>query len=135
MSMSPENFVWRILAVLVAALSVVYVVACTDADVVSRNLSRAADQFEIRRRVVLYNGITDRYILNVEGLCSLGNDDKAHQRTVTCKTGPNAYKKHILGLSDNVTVFAEQLDPMPASPYHYRVIFKPSTIVPDIDLK
>lgn len=130
-----KDLVWRLVAVLMVSLTIAYVTACTDADVVSRNLSRAADQFEIRRRVVLYNGITDRYILNVEGLCSLGNDDKPGQRTVTCKTGPNAYKKHVLGLSDNVTVFAEQIDPMPASPYHYRVIFKPSVIVPDVDLK
>lgn len=111
------------------------VVACTDADVASRNLSRAADQFEISRRIVFYNGITGAYILSVEGLCSIGNADKEREVSITCKTGPSAFKKHFLGLSDNVTYFAEQIEPATADVYHYRVIFKPSVIIPDIDFK
>lgn len=106
-----------------------------DADVASRNLSVAADNFEISRRVVFYNGITGDYILEIEGLCSLGNADTGKRMSVTCKVGPNSYKKHYLGLSDNVTFFAEQLEPAKASPYRYRVVFKPSVIVPDIEIR
>lgn len=108
---------------------------CSAADVASTNLSKAADQFEINRRVVFYNGITGEYILSVEGLCSLGNYDKRGQLSVTCKVGPNSYKKNFLGLSDNVTFFAEQLDPAPVNTYHYRVIFKPQTILPAFDVR
>lgn len=112
------------------------ITACSkDADVVSENLSVAADQFQINRRVVFYNGITDTYMLTIEGLCSLGNKDGPKELTVTCKTGPSSYKKHFLGLSDNVTYFVEQVDDVDASTYFYKVIFKPSTILPDIDLK
>jgi hypothetical protein len=107
----------------------------SDANVASRNLSKAADMFEIQRRVVFYNGITGEYILTVEGLCSLGNFDADRRLSVTCKTGADAYKKHFLGLSDNVTFFAEQLEPKKASAYHYRVIFKPQTIIPDVDFE
>lgn len=106
---------------------------CTDADVASRNLSKAADQFEVNRRVVFYNGITGDYILSIEGLCSLGNKDTDGRLSVTCKTGAETYKKHFLGLSDNVTFFAEQLEPAKASTYHYRVVFKPQTIIPDVE--
>lgn len=110
--------------------------ACSnDADVASQNLSKAADNFEVNRRVVFYNGITGDYILTIEGLCSLGNSDAAKRLTVTCKTGPAAYKKHFLGLSDNVTFFAEQIDGKQVSTFFYRVVFKPSVIIPDIDLK
>jgi hypothetical protein len=125
------------LALAVATLTMlVMLTACEkDADVASRNLSRAADMFEITRRVVFYNGITGEYILTIEGLCSLGNYDSAGQLTVTCKTGPDAYKKHFLGLSDNVTFFAEQLEPKDVSVYHYRVVFKPQTIIPDVDFR
>jgi hypothetical protein len=105
------------------------------ADVASRNLSTAADNFEIQRRVVFYNGITGDYILTIEGLCSLGNFDSAGQLTVTCKTGPDDFKKHFLGLSDNVTFFAEQLDAAKVSTYHYRVVFKPQVILPDVDFQ
>lgn len=109
---------------------------CTsDADIASDNLSKAADQFEVARRVVFYNGITGEYMLTIEGLCSLGNRDKTRELSITCKTGPGAYKKHFLGLSDNVTYFVEQLQPQGVSVYHYRVVFKPSTIIPDLDIK
>jgi len=106
----------------------------TDADVASHNLSKAADMFQIERRIVFYNGITDSYMLTIEGLCSLGNYDKAREVSVTCKTGPNEYKKHFLGLSDNVTFFVEQLKQVYTDVYHYKVIFKPAAIIPDVDL-
>jgi len=105
----------------------------SDASVASRNLSQAADMFEINRRVVFYNGITDSYILTVEGRCSIYDD--GNQLELTCKTGPDSYKKHFLGLSDNVTYFAEQLEGENVSVYRYRVIFKPEAIVPDIDFE
>jgi hypothetical protein len=108
---------------------------CSDADVASENLSRAADQFEVNRRIVFYNGITSDYILVIEGLCSLGNNDLEGELSVTCKTGAGTYKKHYLGLSDNVTYFAEQIEPVQTDVYYYRVIFKPSVIVPNIDLE
>ncbi len=106
----------------------------SDADVASENLSKEADMFNINRRIVFYNGITGDYMLSIEGLCSLGNFDKNRELSVTCKTGPGAFKKHFLGLSDNVTYFVEQLEPGNVSTYRYKVIFKPSVIVPDIQV-
>lgn len=107
----------------------------SDADVASHNISQAADMFEINRRIVFYNGITGEYMLVLEGLCSLGNYDKSRELSVTCKTGPKEYKKHFLGLSDNVTYFAEQIQPSAQNVYHYRVIFKPASIIPDVDVR
>ena len=104
-----------------------------DASVASRNLSQAADAFEIQRRIVFYNGFTGDYILTIEGLCSQQPDGR--KLAVICKTGPTAYKKHFLGLSDNVTYFSEQIDAAGASPFRYRVIFKPSVLVPDIEVR
>lgn len=107
----------------------------SDADVASQNISVAADNFEVARRIVFYNGITNDYILTIEGLCSLGNADAAGELTVTCKTGPTSYKKHFLGLSDNVTYFAEQIEGSKVDGYHYRVLFKPASIIPDVEVK
>jgi hypothetical protein len=105
----------------------------SDADVASENLSQAAEDFKINRRVVFYNGITDSYILTIEGFCSVETEEN-NKLTVTCKVG-NDYKKHYLGRSDNVTWFAEQLSAANVSTDHYKVFFKPSTIVPDVDVK
>lgn len=117
-------------------LTLLLTLSCSqEADVASDNLSREADNFNILRRIVFYNGITGGYILSIEGLCSLGNHDSNNRLSVTCKTGVGAYKKHFLGLSDNVTYFAEQIDSAGVSVNHYKVIFKPSLIIPDITIK
>ena len=107
----------------------------TDADVASHNLSKAADNFEVNRRVIFYNGVTGDYMLSIQGLCSKGNKETARQVTITCKTGPGVYKKHFLGLSDNVTYFIEQLEPLPVGTNNYVVVFKPSVIIPDVQAK
>jgi hypothetical protein len=118
----------------VAVLAVGALAACSpDSEVASHNVSKAADNFEIQRRVVFLNGITDTYLLSIEGLCSI--TDQGSQLEVICKTGEDEYKKHFLGLSDNVSYFVEQLEGASASAYHYRVVFKPETILPDIDLR
>ena len=110
-------------------------IGCNDADVASHNISKAADNFQIHRRIVFYNGITNEYILVVEGRCSLGNYDADGELSVTCKDDTGAFVKHFLGLSDNVTYFAEQLLPAEASTSRYRVVLKPTAIIPDIEIR
>lgn len=124
----------KIILIVALALSVGLISGCqSDAYIASQNLSKAADMFEINRRVIFMNGITDTYMLSIEGRCSI--EDQGNQLEVTCKVGPNSFKKHFLGLSDNVTYFVEHLDPTDVSVYRYRIIFKPATIIPDIDLR
>lgn len=123
----------RKLALTVAVAAALLAGACSsDADVASRNLSKDADNFKINRRVVFYNGITGDYMLSIEGFCSVEPQDPTNL-TVTCKTGGDTFKKHFLGRSDNVTWFAEQLDAQNVSTSHYKVVFKPSVIIPDIE--
>ena len=122
------------LTLILALLTALLVGCMREADVASRNVSVAADQFEVVRRIVFYNGINGDYILVIEGLCSLGNYDAPGEISITCKTGAGQYKKHFLGLSDNVTYFAEQIDSAQVDAYHYRVVFRPAQIVPDIEL-
>lgn len=107
----------------------------SDADIASENISKAADNFEIQRRIVFVNGITDKYLMSIEGRCSLGNFDPDRRLSITCKVSEDKFMKHFLGLSDNVTYFVEQLEAANVSEYHYRVVFKPEQIVPDIDVR
>lgn len=119
------------IALTLAALALV---ACSsDADVASKNLSKSAEQFEIERRIVFVNGITDTYLLTIEGRCSI--EAEGAWLATTCKTGEDEFKKHFLGLSDNVTYVAEQLEPANVGEYRYRVLFRPEAILPDIDLE
>lgn len=106
--------------------------ACTtDADVASKNLSTAADNFEVERLIVGINGITGEVLFSVQGRCSITRDGDL---VVICKEGPDAYKKHMMGLSQNVTFVSTQLEKVDVSVYHTRIILKPQNIVPDFDL-
>jgi hypothetical protein len=128
----------------IALLLLVSGTACmtdTDADVASKNLSKAAEQFEIPRQIVFFNGITDKYLLTIQGLCSIESGPGtgvASSLEVTCKVGKDdkgnpLYKKHYLGLSDNVSYFVQQSEGENVSTTRYRIIFKPETVIPNFD--
>lgn len=123
----------KLVAALLIAPALALAGCATDANVVSENLSKEADQFNVQRRIVFFNGITDKYLLTIEGKCSIAPDTASKKLDVTCKLGGDQYKKHFLGLSDNVSYFVEQVDAASVSADHYKVIFKPEVIVPDVD--
>ena len=115
-------------------VGVVGLTACEDdADIASRNLSKAADNFEVQRRVVVFNGITDKYLLEIVGRCSI--NDQGNQLEITCKEDEDRYVKHFAGLSDNVSYFVEQGEPIDVSVYHTRITIKPQSIIPDPDFR
>jgi hypothetical protein len=122
-------------ALAIGALSVLS--SCTDADIAANNIKAAADNFEVNRRIVFFATTMKgtEYLLTIQGLCSLGNNDPVNELTVTCKDGPGLFKKHFLGLSNGVSYLVEQGEPVRASTYHTRIVFKPQSILPDIDFK
>ncbi|EHB47632.1 hypothetical protein MycrhDRAFT_5758 [Mycolicibacterium rhodesiae JS60] len=124
----------KIIATTVAAVALALGLAgCTDtdADVASANISKASEQFEVSRRIVAVNTFTDKYLLIVEGKCSLEYPDLKTE--IICKLDDGALVKHVVRQSDNVTVFVEQTTGTTVSTDHYRVIFKPEAIVPNFD--
>jgi len=121
------------IAILVSVAIAVSITGCTEAEIASTNLSKEADQFNVYRRVVFYNGITDQYILEIDGYCSV--EFFTDKFVVTVKTDDGKYMKHYLGRADNVFPFVEQLDSRGVSTRQYKVIFRPSVINPDIELK
>jgi len=131
-----ESSVKKVVLMIVVFLFVaVMSVSCaSEASRASSNLSKGADQFEVERRIIYYNSITNTYIQTIEGRCSIEVDNVDNQLEVTCKVGDSLYLKHFLGLADNTSYFVEQLSPEPVSGYRYRVIFRPETILPAFEL-
>lgn len=124
----------KIAALATAGAALLGVTACTsDAATVSENISTAADQFEVQRKIVGVNTRTDKYLFYVEGRCSLG--DEASRLVVTCKHSDNDYRKHYLGKATDVAWVSTQEAGIDASEYHTRIIIKPQAIVPDFDLE
>lgn len=126
----------KVIVALMASLALVVVTAgCSHkSDTVSKNLSKDADSFKVFRQIVVYNGITDKYILEVDGYCALGNHDSSSEVTYTCKS-PDGYIKDIIEKSDNTFVFVHQLKPRNVSDTYFKVILRPETIVPDLDFQ
>jgi hypothetical protein len=122
------------MAALAAALLVV--TGCeSNADKVSDNLSKEAEKFSVQRKIVGINGITDKVLFEVEGRCSLELGESLKDTLdVICKHGPDDYRKHFVGLSDNVTFISTQLKGLDVSEYRTKIIIKPENIVPDFDL-
>lgn len=104
------------------------------ADTVNDNLGKEAERFNVQRRIVGINGITDKAIFQVTGRCSLEQNDTINALEVICKYGPGDYRKHFIGRSDNVTFVSTQLHGLPVSEYHTEFILRPTTIVPDVKL-
>lgn len=114
------------------AIALLALAGCaSDADKASRNISTAADQFEVQRLIVGINGISDEILFSVEGRCSIERDGDL---VVTCKHGEDDFRKHYLGLSDNVTYVSTQLEGIDVSVYHTRIVLKPQNIIPGLDL-
>ena len=122
----------------VAVLSLGVFAGCngdSNADKVSENLGKEAEKFNVQRKILFVNAITDQVLWEVDGRCSVEyNANLPRNLEVICKHGPDDYKKHFLGLSDNVTWIATQTEGIDVSEYRTKIIFRPESIVPDLDL-
>ena len=103
---------------------------CSAAADVNHNLSQAADNFEVVRKITVYNARTDMIIMEMEGLMSLSNNSTS-ELVVTCKTGEDEYKKNYVYLNDYVIYVVEDITGTVTDPYHYKIHFY--TALPDID--
>lgn len=104
--------------------------ACsTDAETVTYNIKKDAEQFRVIRRVVFMNNITGEYLFEAEGNCSVETNNEAKRLELTCKVGEDKYKVHYFGLSDNTSYIVEQMEWQEANKYKYKIIFKPDSII------
>ena len=120
-------------AIAMSAIGVLVLTGCsTDASVASQNLSKAADQFEVNRRIVAINGISGEVISVTEGNCSLEFPD-SWKAEVVCKLEDGSFIKNFIIRADNTDIYAEQINGTEADTDQYRTIFKPEAIIPNVD--
>lgn len=100
----------------------VMLVGCTEADKVNANLSQQASYFECERRITVYNARTDKIILEIEGFMDISNNSHS-ELVVTCKVGPNEYKKNYVYLNEYVIYAVEDITGTHTDPYHYQLYF------------
>ena len=115
----------KIIAIIMAIVVFMCVATgCTmqEADKVNHNMNVAADNFGCERRITVYNARTDTIILYVEGYMSISNNSHS-ELVVTCKVGPEEYKKDYIYLNDYTLYVVEDITGTHADPYHYVVEF------------
>ena len=122
----------KIIAVLLVIMCLVgCLTGCSEAANVNHNLSQAADNFQVIRKITVYNARTDLIVMEMEGAMSLSNTSTS-ELVVTCMTGPNTYKKNYIYLNDYVIYVVEDITNTVTDPYHYKIHFY--TALPDVDI-
>lgn len=105
--------------------------SCTAADNVNHNLSQAADNFQVVRKITVYNARTDLIVMEMEGYMSISNNS-TNELVVTCMVGANQYKKNYVYLNEYVIYVVEDITGTVTDPYHYKIHFYGA--MPDIDI-
>ncbi len=126
---------FRLLALLLVLTAALGIAGCSNtsaADRANDNLSKAAENFEVQRRIVGINGINSDVLFTVEGFCSIENDGV--KLDLICKVGKDLVERTTLGLSDNVTYVSTQLAPEKVDFYRPKIIFRPKSFLPDVDI-
>ncbi|MBO5969003.1 MAG: hypothetical protein J6S14_10965 [Clostridia bacterium] len=121
----------KIICILLIAFILLSFASCTAADTVNQNMNQAADNFEVVRKITVYNARTDLVVLEMEGYMSLSNNSHS-ELVVTCKTGANEYKKNYVYLNEYVIYVVEDITSTVTDPYHYKIKFY--TPMPDVDI-
>ena len=123
----------KLIALLLLVVLVFSLAACSEADRVNYNMSKQADYFECERRITVYNARTDTIIFEAEGYMSVSNNT-TNELVITCKTGPNEYKKNYVYLNAYTLYAIEDITGTHTDPYHYKFYFH-TQVLPTVEVK
>lgn len=118
----------HITVLIVIALMAAILTGCTEAERVSQNISQRADNFDITRRLTVFNIRTDTILFQMTGLFSIKTDSYDGQLEVTCELKDGKYSKHFVRLSDETTYIVEDLSGTDVSKYSYELNFLPKMV-------
>ncbi len=123
---------WEIVTIVFCIIVLAFSTGCTSAETISYNLSREADEFKVKRRIVFVNLRTNDYLLEITGNCSVqgGEDTSTSELEVICRIGEDKYQKHMLHIANETTYTVEQLEYNDVSRYDYEIVFRPEAIIP-----
>ena len=119
-------FLWFAAALLVCCV----LAGCTEAERASYNLSQEADNFNDVRQITVINCLQGDVLFQMTGKMSITADPADNQLEVIVEDENGEYKKHFIGLSDNVTYVVDDITAENVSEYHYTLNFNPKMWIP-----
>ena len=117
-----------ILIVLVLML-VFTLCGCRESYIVSRNVSKEADNFNVMRRITVFNIRTDTVLMQMTGYFSLSNNS-SKELVVIAEVEKGVYQKHFIYLNDYTMYTVEDLNGTAVSAYSYELEFLPTILRP-----
>lgn len=121
----------KIIALFLSLIMVLTLSACaTQAERVSYNLSQQADNFNNIRQVTVINCLQGDVLFQMTGKLSITADTSDNQLEIVVEDEYGNYKKHFIGLSDNVTYVVEDITAGDVSNYKYTLNFNPKMWLP-----
>lgn len=125
----------RIISVIAALLMFVCIIAIfsgcdTQANRVNSNITEEAENFNVYRRVTVINCIKGDTLFEIEGRMNIDADRSDNQLEIIVEVEDNKFKKHFIGLSDNVTYTVEDISGSEVSKYHYEINYNPNMWIP-----
>lgn len=101
-----------------------------EVDMVSYNLSLEADNFNNVRQVTIINCLQGDVLFQMTGKMSIEADTEDNQLEIIVEDNEGGYKKHFIGLSDNVTYVVEDITSKDVDKYNYTLNFNPNMWLP-----
>lgn len=120
----------KLLAFLVGAMYIYTLSSCDEASRVNHNITQEAENFNIYRRVTVINCIKGDVLFEIEGRMNIKADISDKQLEIIVEVSDGLYKKHFIGLSDNVTYTVEDITGSEVDKYHFEINYNPNMWLP-----
>lgn len=120
----------KIIITILALIFIVTLGGCTQAERVSYNLSQEADNFNDIRQITVINCLQGDVLFQMTGKMSITADTADNQLEIVVEDENGVYKKHFIGLSDNVTYVVEDITSQNVEKYRYTLNFNPNMWIP-----
>lgn len=97
-------------------------VGCNPAGSVKHNIGKEAENFNTYRRITVYNLLSDKVLLEVEGYISTHYDHDYTRLSVVIKTGEDEFKMHYVHIgAHQMGYIVEQLENTSSDPYSWKI--------------
>ena len=108
------------LIALLALILAASITGCTEASKVNQNISQAAENFNVTRRLEVINARTDTPLFELIGNFAINNNSE-NELVVTVELEDHTYKKHYVYLNEYTMYVVEDLSGSDVSPHHYEI--------------
>lgn len=122
---------FKVLVALLVSVGMVCFAGCTQNDIVTSNVQKQANYFNVARRIVVINARTDKPIFELKGYFAISNNVES-ELVVTCEIDKDKYQVHYIYLNEWTLYVVEDLNGTAVSKYHYEIWYMPESILPSI---